>query len=187
VVAVPDVAFLGDSFTQAGGASQPIYGWTGLVCAHFNWTQHNFGEGGTGYTTAGGNVADDTYPERVPFVAAVGPSIVVVSGGMNDEAKSTDAEFVQAVTATYQELRRRLPQAQIVGVNPFWDADVPPDRLATMASEIATAVRGVNGVYLDIGDPLLGHPEYISADGVHPNNAGYAALAAAFIQAYSAH
>jgi lysophospholipase L1-like esterase len=105
---------------------------------------------------------------------------------MNDEGKSTDAGFVRAVTATFQELRSRLPHAQIVAVNPFWDAAAPPARLAAMAQEIAAAVRAVGGIYLDIGDPLLGHPNYVGPDGVHPNDVGHAALAAAFIQAYAA-
>ena len=30
--------------------------------------------------------------------------------------------------------------------------------------------------YVDLQDPLLGHPEYVLADGIHPNAAGQAAI-----------
>jgi lysophospholipase L1-like esterase len=36
---------------------------------------------------------------------------------------------------------------------------------------------------LDIGDPLLGRSEAVVKDGVHPNDTGHAAIAAAVIEA----
>ena len=37
---------------------------------------------------------------------------------------------------------------------------------------VGDAVRDVDGTWLDIGFPLVGHPELVQADGIHPNAAG---------------
>jgi lysophospholipase L1-like esterase len=161
--------------------------WTYLVCRHFGWDQRNFGVGGTGYVTAGGQAGATNYLGRVGEVAAEDPSIVIVSGGLNDYARgATDAEFVAAVNQTYAALRQALPRATIIGIRPFYTAAPEPDQLATMAGEVESAVQSVGGVYLDTGDPLLGLTQDISSDGVHPNDAGYAVLAQAVEAAYGA-
>jgi lysophospholipase L1-like esterase len=178
------VAFLGDSFTAGALATSPEDFWTSEVCAAFGWDQRNFGEGGTGYFTAGRMPGAQPYMARVAAVVAADPSIVIVSGGLNDIGRSTDAQFVIAVDQTYSALRQALPHATIIAVNPFYDANPPPDRLATMASEVAAAAQAVGAVYLNVGDPLLGLTADIGADGVHPNDAGHAALAGAFERAY---
>jgi len=40
-------------------------------------------------------------------------------------------------------------------------------------------VADVHGAYLDIGEPLAGNTAAIGPDAVHPNDTGYAILAAA--------
>ena len=184
VQALPVVAFIGDSFTAGAGASSYATQWTSLVSRYYGWDQRNFGVGGSGYVTSGHDNGATNYLGRVAEVAAQEPSFVIVSGGLNDIATSTDDQFVAAVNQTYAALRQALPHATIVGITPFYDAQTPPDRLAAMAAEVRSAVQAVGGTYLDIGDPLLDQPQDISADGVHPNDSGYAALAQAIEAAY---
>ncbi|GAA5193127.1 hypothetical protein GCM10023346_17000 [Arthrobacter gyeryongensis] len=49
------------------------------------------------------------------------------------------------------------------------------------------AAAAANGAtYLDIGQPLWGHPEFLAADGIHPDDAGHAAIYAAVKQGVAA-
>jgi acyl-CoA thioesterase I len=90
------------------------------------------------------------------------------------------------VGADHLTSRNLLPKARIVAIRPFFWATAAPARLDVLAAVIRTAVTSVGGTYLDIGSPLTGKPEDMSADQVHPNDAGYAALAAAVEKAYTA-
>ena len=71
-------------------------------------------------------------------------------------------------------------------ISPVWDSDPAPAGLAVIAAEVQAAAEQVDASYLDIGEPLAGHPEMIIADGLHPNNAGHAALEAAILAAVTA-
>jgi lysophospholipase L1-like esterase len=50
--------------------------------------------------------------------------------------------------------------------------------MAALSRAVKKAVTDVGGHYLDLADPIHGHPEYM-ADEADPNNEGYAAIAAA--------
>lgn len=59
----------------------------------------------------------------------------------------------------------------------LWRAEEPPANLATLHETVKTAVTGVKGKFIDIGQPLQGKPELVVEDKVHPNDAGAKAIA----------
>ncbi|MFE4834865.1 SGNH/GDSL hydrolase family protein [Arthrobacter sp. NPDC056691] len=177
------VVFLGDSYTFGSGASSMQLRWSSIVARNLSWGEINIGVGDTGYSNPGTNAGGTTYDERVAKVVASKPAIVVVSGGRYDVVQRDAQVLVNAVATTFKDIRRALPKARIVALSPVWDASAPPAELAAVAEDVRSAVGSVGGTYIDVGQPLMQHPEAISADGVHPNDAGHKLLADATVKA----
>jgi len=183
--ALPVVAFLGDTYAAGGGATSRTMRWSSLVATDFGWTEQNFGIGSTGYSTGGTLPGGTPYTARVAALVATSPSIVIVVGGRADvDVNNQAAQIKAAVTATFTALRAGLPTATIVAESPLWASTKPPAMLAQVAADVKAAVTAVGGRYLDIGQPLVGTPANIGPNPALPNDAGYAALAAAFEAAY---
>ena len=106
------------------------------------------------------------------------PLTVVVSGGRNDFGLPT-ADIAAAADAAFGELRTRYPQAQIFAITPWFDDDPPPSDPAEFTQAIQTAALNHDVTFLDAGQPLFGRPDLVAEDGLHPNAAGYQAIAAA--------
>jgi lysophospholipase L1-like esterase len=181
-------AFLGDSYTAGAKASSPEKSFPALVCAAKPWALANLARGGTGYITPVSDPATamlgcglpycPSYTEMIPAAAALHPSVVVVNGGRNEV---NTPNWPVGVQAFFNSLRSALPSAQIIATSVIWDDDLVPAALPGMCATVQSAVSSVGGVYVDLADPLLGHPEFIATDGVHPNDAGHAAIAAALL------
>jgi len=180
----PVVAFLGDSYTVGARATGPAARWSTIVAGKLGWAEQNFGISDTGYFDAGKEANGAPYHARVSQVAAVKPEIVIVSGGRNDLYRGSQADIDAAIHKTFHDLRAELPAAKIVAVNPFWGADAVPQQLEAVAATVKASSAEVGGTYQDIGQPLQGHPEWMHADQVHPVDAGYSAIAQAFIATY---
>jgi lysophospholipase L1-like esterase len=189
----PVAVFLGDSYTVETSASTPDKTAAHLIADHYGWKPVNLARSSTGYIT---EVNDPTkfwcgfdhcnsYTQQLPDAAAADPDIVVVNGGRNELAIGASAEWIQGVDAFFTELRRSLPNATIIAASPIWDDDPTPPELDAMREVVRQAVTAMGGTYVDLGDPLLGHPDFVQADGIHPNDAGHAAIAAAFEAAYT--
>jgi lysophospholipase L1-like esterase len=171
----PVVAFLGDDWTRGTGATEKPKRFTTLLCAQLGAQERNFGVDGSGYAKSG--LTGGPYASRVDQIVAADPQIVVVSGGRNDssDAPTTAAEAARNLFATLHE---KLPGAVLIAVAPFWgDSDLPPEMVA-LSRAIDDGVTAAGGTYLDITDPIHGHPTYM-ADAADPNDAGYAAIASA--------
>lgn len=175
---MPKVAFIGDSYTAGNGTSSEAMRWTTRLSSTEGWAEANFGRGGTGYamddTTSG--VLRPGYSASIADVAKGAPEVVIVSGGRND-ALLPIASVTAAVADFYAKLHAALPSAKIIAISPVWDASAPPESLDFIASAVKASAEGVGGTYLDIGQPFKGHPELITDDKVHPNDAGAQALA----------
>lgn len=171
------VAFLGDSYTAGLGATASTSRWSTVLAETNGWVEVNLGGAGTGYGTPGD--AGGPYGDRVADVVAAQPNVVIVSGGRFDYSGTTSRETVTAAIAeTFASLRSGLPDAQIIAMGPIWDASASPARLAEIANDVRTAVEAVGGTFADIGQPLAAQPDLIGADGILPNDAGYAKLSA---------
>ena len=105
---------------------------------------------------------------------------MVVSGGRNDlSAYGTNPAAVQqAINDTFTTLRQGLPNATIIAVTPLWDATTPSTKFPTMGQWIQDAGTGAGATVVpDAWTWLVGHPEWISADNVHPNDLGHQQIA----------
>ncbi|POH58744.1 SGNH/GDSL hydrolase family protein [Cryobacterium zongtaii] len=180
----PAVAvFLGDSYTQGWGASNPTMKWTTLVAYAAGWTEVNEGQGGTGYVTMAGVSGcgqDDcpTYPDRVADIVAAAPDVVVIAGGQNDRwALATDPELVQAaVDRTFSLLREGLPNARLIAVGPS-TAEPATAMITDLDGWVRAAADRVDAEYVSLLDPVVIQSDMVVSDGVHVNDAGHRAIA----------
>lgn len=184
----PTVAFIGDSYSVGSGSSDPEMRWTTLVSHNRAWREVNLAQGATGYKVGKDGCPLDAcpnYPGVIPAAVAAKPDLVVVAGGRND-ATVAPADEAAAVAAFYAALSAALPDAQIIVVSPIWDSRAAPAALGQIAKDVQTGAASVHASYLDIGQPLAGHPEFVTSDEVHPNDKGHAAIAAAFLASFNA-
>ena len=171
----PVIAFLGDDWTAGVGASTTALRFTTLLCAQLNAVERNFGVDGTGYAKT--SSTGGTYASRVSAIVAADPQVVIVSGGRNDSSDAA-ATASDAAQALFAKLHRKLPDAVLIAIAPFWgDSDLPPEMVA-LGTAVNKAVTDAGGSYIDITDPIHGHPNFM-ADAADPNDKGYAAIAAA--------
>ncbi|HVU92448.1 MAG TPA: SGNH/GDSL hydrolase family protein [Jatrophihabitans sp.] len=174
----PVVAYLGDDWTSGRGASSPAKRFTTLLAKKLKVQERNFGEPGTGYAKSSGQ--HGPYRSRIDAIAAVHPEAVVVSGGRNDVRGDPAAAVTQA-RKLFPRLRARLPHATLIAVTPFWGDSNPPVALVAIAQAVKQGVTAAGGVYLDVPDPIRGHPKYMRT-AADPNDRGYAAIAAALLK-----
>jgi lysophospholipase L1-like esterase len=171
------VAFLGDSYAFGTGASTQSKRWADLVSLKQGWVEKNLSDNSTSYSTVGAP-GSTSYQARLGAVVATGAQIVVVSGGRNDAGVAA-TQFSADVRATFAGIHAGLPRARIIVVSPTWGNDPAPQRLTDLISIVKAEANRAGATYLDIGEPLFGQASMVGADGWHPNDAGYAAIAAA--------
>ena len=175
--------FLGDSYTEGWGASDPSRRWSALVAAEVGWVELNQGQGGTGFVTTSGRGGCGldycpTYVERVPDVISAQPDIVVIAGGQNDlMALAGDPDAVRAaLVETYTLIRQGLPQARIIAVGP--STARPGNELIVELDEwVQATASSVGADYVSLIDPVVIEPSMVDFDGVHVNDAGHEAIA----------
>ena len=172
----PLVAFYGDSYTLGTGASDPSQRWSTRICAERGWAEFNPSVNGLGFVNNRSLVGEDL----VDQIVETGPDIVVVTMGLNDNFSmpGSAAEIEAAITEDLETLAMELPDARLIVVEPFWYTDERPASVDTIISWVRDAAGGVGADYIPGASYWIeGHPEWMAADGLHPNDAGYAALA----------
>ncbi|KGN38869.1 SGNH/GDSL hydrolase family protein [Knoellia subterranea] len=177
------VVFLGDSMTEGKDATGPARRWTALVAAELGGTEVNLAHAGTGYVRAGaegscGASACANYQGQVAEAVKAAPAVVFVTGGGND-ASTSPTDFAKAATDLVAALTTALPRAKVYVVNPWWDLRPVPGTLAAQTTAVQTAATAGKATFLDTGQPLVGKPQLMVANGANPNDAGHAALAQA--------
>ena len=174
----PTALFLGDSYTAGAAlpAQQLDDRWPTRLSQQLGWTEMNEGCDGAGYTRPG-VVCMTTYREHVDAVLDSDPDIIVVSGALNDLG-STLGEIEAAVHATFLTLRDAFPDAELYAVGGVYaDAGDATATLEEINAIVKAQVERVGGTFVDIGEPLLGRPDLLADDGVHPNSEGHAVIA----------
>jgi lysophospholipase L1-like esterase len=171
------VAFLGDSYAFGTGASTQSKRWADLVSLKQGWVEKNLSDNTTSYSTVGAP-GSTSYQAQLGAVVATGAQIVVVSGGRNDVGVAA-TQLSADVRATFAGIHAGLPRARIIVVSPTWGNDPAPARLTDLISIVKAEAERAGATYLDIGEPMFGQSSMVGADGWHPNDAGYAAIAAA--------
>jgi lysophospholipase L1-like esterase len=170
--------FLGDSYTSGwNGAGIGARGWPALVGVDRGWKVVNLAVPGTGFLNPGWT--DQTIGSRVAAAIAQKPQVVFVAGGHNDsrwEPATTSTAAIRAI----DRLHAALPDAVIVIVAPIWQDGSPPTRCLVLRDALRRKAAAIGAVFIDpLGERWFGSAShrFISADGLHPTNAGHAWLA----------
>jgi hypothetical protein len=189
----PVAVFLGDSYTAGAGASQVDKSAPYLLAQRYGWRPVDLAHGATGYISSPPDPGQawcglyhcPSYTESIPATAATNPDLVIVNGGRNEVAISATTQWTKGVQDFYTSLRRSVPHATIIATSPIWDDSPTPSSIEAMRAVVRAAVTAAGGRFIDLGEPLLGRPDLVASDGIHPNDAGNVAIAAAFEAAYS--
>lgn len=177
------VVFIGDSYTSGVGASSQTSRWSTKLAQDFGWNEVNLGAGGTGYFNDG---PSRNYSGAIARAAAAKPAVVIVSGGRNDVGFGAE-RFTPAINEFFTDLRKAMPKTKIIVTSPIYDDDPGPEVVVQQLDEaIQAEAEAIGATYVDIGEPLLSEPALVAEDGIHPSDAGHAAIAAAVKKAVSA-
>ena len=170
------VAFVGDSFSVGVGASAQDNRWTSIICDTFGWTERNVAVSGRGYVAGADDHTD--YASQLASLAGDPPAAVIISGGWNDLAQGhTVEDTTQAAKTLLAQAKSNLPKTRVVVIAPLAPASGPPENLKRLSSTIGAAAKQAGVAYIDLGMPATGHSDWISPDGLHPNDTGYASIA----------
>jgi lysophospholipase L1-like esterase len=176
----------GDSITEGWGASSPGRTWLATAARRLNVEAVNFGYAGSG---RGELVIAEA-------MAAVPADVITVAFGTNcwGMIAFTEELLEATVRAFLASVRAGHPRTPIVVVSPIVrpDAEAAPNRVGATLSGLraayeraALSVAAADGsVTLVRGRRLVTAAQL--ADGIHPDDAGHAALAAAVGAAASA-
>jgi len=175
------VAFYGDSYTLGTGASDPSKRWSTIVSAERDWFEVNPSVNGLGFVNNRASLPPDYRPsDEVPQVIAAEPDILFITMGLNDNFSMPErAEAIEAAISTdFETLHDALPDTRIIVVEPFWYTDDRPESLGEIIGWVKSAAAEIGADYIpDASHWIEGHPEWMAADGLHPNDEGYAAMA----------
>ena len=169
------VAFYGDSYTRGTGASAMDKRWSTIVSVERDWTEVNPSRNGLGFVNQ-----RRTGDDLVDQVIAAGPDIVISTMGLNDNfSMPSRADDIQAaISRDFEKIRAALPEARLIIVEPFWYTEERPDSVEQIIGWVQAAALDADADYIPGASHWLdGHPEWMADDGLHPNDAGYAALA----------
>ena len=168
-----DAVAIGDSIAFGKGVT-PNEAWPALVSAAHGWQLTDLAVSGSGFVKAGWN--GTTYRQQVDAALRLHPEVILLAATRNDREQDPAAVTANA-DRMLRELRERFPEATIVGITGIWGSDEPPATMTRVDEIVGDAVRDVNGTWLDIGFPLVGHPDLLQPDGIHPNAAGQKVVA----------
>ncbi|SKC46834.1 SGNH/GDSL hydrolase family protein [Plantibacter cousiniae (nom. nud.)] len=175
----PLVAFYGDSYTLGTGASDPANRWSTVVSEERGWREFNPSVNGLGFVNNRDRFGDGS-GDLPSLIIAEQPDIVFVTMGLNDAFSFDDAadRIREQITTDLQRLRDALPEARFIVVEPFWYTDERPQSIETIIGWVADAAREIDADTIPGASHWIeGHPEWMAADGLHPNDEGYAEMA----------
>ena len=171
------VAFYGDSYSLGTGATGPEKRWSTIVSRERNWNEFNPSVNGLGFINNRDNFGDGDLPS---LVIDAQPEIVFVTMGLNDNFSfEYAADDIRAqISFDFERLKAGLPDARFVVVEPFWYTDERPESVDTIIGWVKDAADDLGADYVPGASHWIeGHPEWMADDGLHPNDAGYAAMA----------
>ncbi len=171
------VAFYGDSYTLGTGATDQAKRWSSVICEQRGWSEFNPSVNGLGFVNNRGTVGEGDEPSEV---IADDPDILFITMGLNDNfSYDRAADKIEAqITADFTRLKTALPDARIIVVEPFWYTDERPDSVEVIIGWVKAAAADIGADYIPGASHWIeGHPEWMAADGLHPNDDGYAEMA----------
>lgn len=171
------VAFYGDSYTRGTMASSPAKRWSTIVCRDHGWREFNPSMNGLGFVRNRLIFGRGDLPDQI---IRQHPDVVIVTLGLNDNfAYAVAASAIhKQIGADLRRMKSALPRARFVVVEPFWYADARPPSVGIIAGWVRSAAADIGADYIPGASRWIeGHPEWLAADGLHPNDIGYARIA----------
>jgi len=155
----PTVLVIGDSYS----VGDPSATWIGAVAEALGWGQvTNVSSPGRGFVTAPDACEFTpcaTFIGSIGLIAENAPDIVVTFGGEADG----DYSLAGPADEYFQALRQVLPSAEFLAISPVTGGDSAPIWLSMHRETIAAAVEGVDGQFVDVGQPGIDDGDSLSA------------------------
>lgn len=172
----PLVAFYGDSYTLGTGASDLSLRWSTRISLDRGWREFNPSVNGLGFINNRRSFSDDDLPAQI---IAQQPDIVIVTMGLNDNFSYSRAaaEIEQQIDLDLDRLTTALPDARFVVVEPFWYTAERPASLDIISGWVRDAAERYGADYIaGASEWIAGQDGLMAADGLHPNDEGYALM-----------
>ena len=169
------VSFYGDSYTLGTGASGFEARWSTIISEARDWNEYNPSVNGLGFVR-NRSIGNDLTEQ----IIGSDPDIVFITMGLNDNFAYDEAadQIKAAITADFTKLKAALPDARFVVVEPFWYTDNRPASVEIISDWVEDAAAAIGADYIPGASHWIeGHPEWMAADGLHPNDEGYAEMA----------
>ena len=171
----PVVAFYGDSYTRGTGATSLEQRWSTRISVERGWREVNPSVNGLGFVNNRQALGADLPADIIDAE----PDIVFITMGLNDVfsydrvgdgiRRQIDADFAQLTTA--------LPDARFIVVEPFWYTNERPDGLEVIIGWVKAAADRTGADYIPGASRWIqGREGEMAADGLHPNDDGYAVM-----------
>lgn len=181
-----ETVWVGDATCKGTHASAPGLRYSSLVCRAEGWVEHNFAVIGSGFLNPPTTFAAQIGQAKAA-VNASKVGYVFIMGGVDDSSARWGLQDIRSAAAScVDEARKAFPQARIVvGVGPSCidkDPKVQHRRDMVFAS-IRMGAKDRNAMVIAHMERVCGSDPGLTADGQHPNNAGYKLLAQRIIQA----
>lgn len=171
------VLAIGDSVMKGYGVPAG-QSWLDLLATQQSWSLMDRSCDGAGFIHVAPADCHTNLPGVIAAAAPLTPQFIIVSGSANDFG--TNNSQLQAVTnQAFATLRSEFPAAHILALRIAWGDRTPPGKVAIIDAQVRAAAIAVHGQFIDFGTPLLGHPELLQADHLHPNAAGQLVLKSA--------
>lgn len=173
----PLVAFYGDSYTLGTGASDDARRWSTQISHDRGWQEFNPSVNGLGFIDNRDRFGAGDLPD---LIITAKPDIVFVVMGLNDNfSYDFAAQDIKAqISDDLSRLSAALPDARFVVVEPFWYTDERPRSVEVIISWVRSAATAIGADYIAGASRWIeGHPEWMAADGLHPNDDGYLEMA----------
>jgi lysophospholipase L1-like esterase len=194
----PDVNFIGDSVTAGVGATSTTNRWVNIFATTFGLAINNQG-------SSGATLKSPPYPTFSVYALVEKlfnkpSSFYVIALGTNDaynyDAPSTHLEdFISTYRSMLDQLRASNIDlgSQVIVISPFYPADsaltngVTRERYVSYVNAVSSLASEYGIPYVDGYATILnaGGPGVAMADGIHPNDVGHAAIAAAVATAFN--
>jgi lysophospholipase L1-like esterase len=172
----PVVAFYGDSYTLGTGASDPSVRWSTRISESRGWVEVNPSVNGLGFINNRQVFGDGDLPSKI---IDADPDIVFVTMGLNDNfSYSFAADAIEAqIDTDLRRLTEALPEARLIVVEPFWYTSERPPSVPIIIEWVRDAAERYGADYIPGASTWIqGREGEMAADGLHPNDEGYAEM-----------
>lgn len=175
------IAIIGDSFTE--GSDEGGLGWRGwpavmrhdLLETGMTVDLDVSAEGSAGYAHPGYD--QNIFSDKADVLGG-DDDLVIFFGGVND-GDVDPVGLKTAVHSTFAKAKTAAPHAKFIVIGPAWPAGDPSDAITTVRDVIHDQATEAGMEFVDpIAEKwLVGAPDLIGADGVHPTDRGHEYLA----------